>query len=274
MMESLDSLLKSGASESEIYASIEEYKEKYADYGRDRRSAIEFHLRNVERLLMPTQTTNVLVKTLQMSNHVHDDEMSASIASNDASTTNDATSVDGPIAGDGEGNPSTHVQSKQQQQQQLLLLPPQEQASPAVDGTTQPPFSDMKSLFNHLVELLQVTPDQATALKDSRFVAQEMDECLKNSLNVLGELRNRLLQCGDSLESEFSTIRTILTPTQAAKFLVWVANNKACMHMLNELWDRVYLTDDNSNSKSATSNTATAAGDAATTTGSANTSPR
>jgi hypothetical protein len=85
-----------------------------------------------------------------------------------------------------------------------------------------------------------VTPDQAIALKDSRFVAKEMDECLKASLGVLGELRRRLTQCGQDLETEFNTIRTILTPTQAAKFLVWVANNKACMHMLNELWNKVY----------------------------------
>ena len=231
MMESLDSLLKSGASESEIYASIEEYKEKFADYGRDRRSAIEFHLRNVERLLMPTQTTNVLVKTLQMSNHVH--EMSAK-AKKDFGT---ADTSSASAVGSESNPPLPHIKEHEHAVKVFNVSAHQQ----------HPPFSDMKSLFNHLVELLEVTPDQAAALKDSRFVAQEMDECLKNSLNVLGELRTRLLQCGDSLETEFNTIRTILTPTQAAKFLVWVANNKACMHMLNELWDRVYLqqSDDN-----------------------------
>ena len=40
-------VLKSGASDPEIYNSIEMFKEKFADYGRDRRSAMEFHLRNV-----------------------------------------------------------------------------------------------------------------------------------------------------------------------------------------------------------------------------------
>mmetsp|Transcript_39812 Transcript_39812/g.96092 ORF Transcript_39812/g.96092 Transcript_39812/m.96092 type:complete len:424 (-) Transcript_39812:1290-2561(-) len=283
MMESLDSLLKSGASESEIYASIEEYKEKFADYGRDRRSAIEFHLRNVERLLMPTQTTNVLVKTLQMSNHVHEMSFNAS---------DDATTVNVPVAGgaEGTGNPAPRGQSEQPAPSPSPAPAPSpspQQVStvaPSQIGSTQqpPPFSDMKSLFNHLVDLLEVTPDQAAALKDSRFVAQEMDECLKNSLNVLGELRSRLLQCGDSLESEFNTIRTILTPTQAAKFLVWVANNKACMHMLNELWDRVYLqqTDDSNNSTSgvkvSTSSTDLSTSNTAgeTTAGSANASPR
>ena len=67
-----------------------------------------------------------------------------------------------------------------------------------------------------------------------------MDSCLEEALKVLNELRVRLTQTGDDLEAEFSNVRSILSPTQAAKFLVWVANNAACMHMLNELWDRVY----------------------------------
>lgn len=77
-------------------------------------------------------------------------------------------------------------------------------------------------------------------MKDSRLVAQEMDSYLESSLTVLSELRDRLAQTGEDLETEFNNVRSILTPTQAAKFLVWVANNAACMHMLNELWDRVY----------------------------------
>jgi hypothetical protein len=200
LTESLDSLLKSGASESEIYATIEEYKEKFADYGRDRRSANEFHLRNVERLLMPTQTTSVLMTTLQMSH------------SNAAAA------------------PKTEAQYEEDEAQYK-------------ESSSSAPPTDVKSLFNHLVTMMQVTPVQAAALKDSRFVAQEMDECLKKSLGVLEDLRTRLTQCGEDLETEFNTIRTILTPTQAAKFLVWVANNKACIHMLNELWNKVYPQD-------------------------------
>jgi predicted DsbA family dithiol-disulfide isomerase len=78
------------------------------------------------------------------------------------------------------------------------------------------------------------------ALKDSRFVAQEMDEILQETYSVLTELRSRLTQCGEDLETEFNNVRSILTPSQSAKFLVWVAQNKACMHMLNELWSKVY----------------------------------
>ena len=109
-------------------------------------------------------------------------------------------------------------------------------------GVPIPPnaSSTSRSLFSYLVEYLQVNQQQAQILKDSRFVACEMDEILEQAMSLLAELRDRLTQTGDNLENEFNNIRSILTPTQAAKFLVWVANNDAAIHMLNELWDRVY----------------------------------
>jgi Spy/CpxP family protein refolding chaperone len=202
----LDELLKSGkASESEIYAKIEEYKEKFADYGRDRRSAMEFHLKNVERLLMPTQTTSFIMNTLKDSGGGNNNNSSNSNNSN-----NNASTAGAP--------------------------PPR---APASSPENAPPKTS-KELFTLLVKKLEVTPAQAAALKDSRFVSQEMDETLKETLTVLKELRVRLAQCGQDLETEFHCIRQILTPSQSAKFLVWVARNKACMHMLNELWSKNY----------------------------------
>ena len=65
--EGLEQMLRSGASESEIWASIEEFKEKYADYGRDRRSSIQFHLEKIERLLRPTTTTTVAMRAIENS---------------------------------------------------------------------------------------------------------------------------------------------------------------------------------------------------------------
>ena len=201
-------MLKSGASESEIFSKIEEYKEKFADYGRDRRSAIEFHLRNVERLLRPTQTTSVVMATLQ-------NGAASLLPSMDQS-----------------------IQQAAAPTQAVTASVPNEVGAAPAEGAAN--FADPKSLFSHLVKILDVTPDQAAALKDSRFVAQEMDICLKESVGVLKELQRRLTQCGEGLDAEFSNVRSILTPTQAAKFLVWVANNSACMHMLNELWSKVY----------------------------------
>lgn len=212
----IQALLQSGASEADIYVELEKYQEQYADYGTSRRSSIQFHLEHIENLLMPTQTTSIIMHAIQGG-----DSGGAAV------TTSDTPTADPPAA-----------------------APPT--APPAIATTPHPPpaatdgprdLSQPKALFQHLVEYLEVTPEQASALKDSRLVAREMDGCLESALGVLAELRQRLEQTGNDLETEFDQVRAILTPTQAAKFLVWVANNDACMHLLNELWDRVYSID-------------------------------
>lgn len=212
LTEEIDELLKSGASDAEIYAALESFKEKYADYGRDRRSAIEFHLKNVERLLMPTQTTSVVIRAIQGGSNPHE------------SAANDPTTAPAAAA---ETDPSAETR---------------ESLSSTLSGIDSRVAYNLepKHLFQCLVNYLGVTPEQAAALKDSRFVAQELDGCLVQALRMVEELRERLAQTGEDLETEFNNVRSVLTPTQAAKFLVWVANNAAAMHMLNELWDRLY----------------------------------
>mmetsp|Transcript_23042 Transcript_23042/g.54447 ORF Transcript_23042/g.54447 Transcript_23042/m.54447 type:complete len:453 (-) Transcript_23042:1464-2822(-) len=226
----LDELLKSGkASESEIYAKIEEYKEKFADYGRDRLSAMEFHLRNVERLLMPTQTTRVIMSTLKQS-----DGSSGSGNNTNGSTINlgNGTAL-APVSSPPLPPPSTITPGK-------AMAPNGPPPPTTTAAESKSPPRTTKELFLLLNKNLDVTPTQALLLKDSRMITQEMDEILQETLTALKELRGRLAQCGQDLETEFNCIRQILTPSQSAKFLVWVAQNKACMHMLNELWSKNY----------------------------------
>jgi hypothetical protein len=251
LTQDIDDLLKSGASEADVYAQLEEFKEKHADYGKSRRSAIEFHLKNIERLLMPTQTTSLVLQAMQggAAQNVPDTaskvepKVSRGITMESTAGTNKL----------GVANTATRPANVQESGLSSSPLPmasptilrptgPSSQTTIAADtnDSPNPNKMDPKALFQYLVNYLEVTPEQAAALKDSRYVAQELDGCLETALSVLGELRNRLAQTGDDLETEFDNVRSILTPTQAAKFLVWVANNSACMHMLNELWDRVY----------------------------------
>ncbi|OEU23690.1 hypothetical protein FRACYDRAFT_259450 [Fragilariopsis cylindrus CCMP1102] len=317
----LDELLKSGkASESEIYAKIEEYKEQFADYGRDRRSAMEFHLRNVERLLMPTQTTSFIMNTLKGTHNntgtsTSIDSSSSSSSSSKAKNTTGTTSTTTPtptnnttttpggnttptnssgneIKAKNEDNTDGGGGGGSDQNQSMTSIPTQnittssvaaataimtsptkydsndthhpepQHTTPSSETSPPPPPAttstattssvfatpssytppkNSKELFTHIVKILEVTPEQAGALKDSRFVAQEMDVTLKETLICLKELRGRLEQCGQDLDTEFNCIRQILTPSQSAKFLVWVAQNKACMHMLNELWSKNYI---------------------------------
>lgn len=58
---SLEEMINKGASEHEIQSAIKELQERYADYGRDRRSAFSFHLTQLKRCLLPTQTTRTML---------------------------------------------------------------------------------------------------------------------------------------------------------------------------------------------------------------------
>jgi hypothetical protein len=62
----LNELIQQHASESEIQAKIQELKEHFADYGRDRRSAIDFHINQVRRCLEPTQTTKAILWIMRL----------------------------------------------------------------------------------------------------------------------------------------------------------------------------------------------------------------
>lgn len=42
--------MKNGASDADIWQTIDMYKEKYSDYGSDRRSAISFHVSELEKV--------------------------------------------------------------------------------------------------------------------------------------------------------------------------------------------------------------------------------
>mmetsp|Transcript_24423 Transcript_24423/g.35890 ORF Transcript_24423/g.35890 Transcript_24423/m.35890 type:complete len:323 (-) Transcript_24423:118-1086(-) len=57
----LNVLLQEGGSEADIKKEIEELQEKYSDYGRDRRSSIDFHITQLRKCLLPTQTTRTLL---------------------------------------------------------------------------------------------------------------------------------------------------------------------------------------------------------------------
>jgi bZIP transcription factor len=248
----INNLLQSGASEADIYATLEEFKEKYADYGKSRRSSIEFHLRQIERLLMPTQTTSVVMHAIQGGDAVTV-APAESRPSDDADPLPQPESYASPLLS-GVGGAADHYSMMtaispssasvaSMHSTDSIVPPPNAVLSSMAVSDVPNPLSrrlDPKTLFQYLVQYLEVTPQQAAAMKDSRLVAQEMDGCLESALAVLSELRQRLAQTGEDLETEFYNVRSILTPTQAAKFLVWVANNDACMHMLNELWDRVY----------------------------------
>jgi hypothetical protein len=306
---------------------------------------MEFHLRNVERLLMPTQTTSFIMNTLKGTHNNTGTstsiDSSSSSSSSKAKNTTGTTSTTTPTpthsttTTTGGNTTPTNISDNEvkvknednideggggvDQNQSMTSIPtqnittssvaaataimtsptkydsndthhpepqhttPSSETSPtpppppattsiattssvfATTASSYIPPKNSKELFTHIVKILEVTPEQAGALKDSRFVAQEMDVTLKETLICLKELRGRLEQCGQDLDTEFNCIRQILTPSQSAKFLVWVAQNKACMHMLNELWSKNYIDHTDSLSSPTTTAMEIAAAETATT---------
>ncbi|OQR90853.1 26S protease regulatory subunit 6B [Thraustotheca clavata] len=61
----LENMIHENAGEAEIAAKIDNFKEQYSDYGQGRRSALNYHLHQLERLLMPTQVTKMCIWALK-----------------------------------------------------------------------------------------------------------------------------------------------------------------------------------------------------------------
>ena len=68
----LEQMIKEGANESDIQRTIQELQERFSDYGRDRRSAIEFHISQLRRCLQPTQTTRAILWLISIVPQFHD----------------------------------------------------------------------------------------------------------------------------------------------------------------------------------------------------------
>ena len=88
------------------------------------------------------------------------------------------------------------------------------------------------SIWNILCRELEVTEDQKKRIISHRGTIRHLCAELKASLHLLSQLRGRVDVKNESLEEEMKQMRSILTPKQAAKFILWVSHNPACMHML------------------------------------------
>jgi hypothetical protein len=67
----LQTIMKEGATDLQIHEAIAEYQERFSDYGRDRRSAIDFHVTQLRRCLQPTQTTRAILWLMGVARQFH-----------------------------------------------------------------------------------------------------------------------------------------------------------------------------------------------------------
>lgn len=68
----LNTMLEQECSDADIKKEIEELQEKYSDYGRDRKSSIVFHISQLRKCLLPTQTTRTLLWLMSCAPMFHD----------------------------------------------------------------------------------------------------------------------------------------------------------------------------------------------------------
>ncbi|POM73286.1 Hypothetical protein PHPALM_9881 [Phytophthora palmivora] len=171
--EELEKMIQRGASEKELAEKIDNFKEQYSDYGHGRRSALSYHLHQIERLLLPTQVTKMCIWALRQDDSFWQDE------------------------------------------------------------------EDETSLPVILAKELGLTEDQKKKIQQQRGSISLICENLKSALGLLAELKTEVTNKNSTLDMEMDKLQNILTPTQRAKFIVWVTNNQACMHLLNKLWRSV-----------------------------------
>ncbi|KAL8007427.1 putative cAMP response element binding (CREB) protein [Plasmopara halstedii] len=171
--EELEKMIKCGASEKELAEKIDNFKEQYSDYGHGRRSALSYHLHQIERLLLPTQVTKMCIWALRQDDSFWQEE------------------------------------------------------------------EDETSLPVILAKELGLSEDQKKKIQQQRGSISLICENLKSALELLAELKTEVTNKNSTLDTEMEKLQNILTPTQRAKFIVWVTNNQACMHLLNKLWRTV-----------------------------------
>ncbi|KAG7394777.1 hypothetical protein PHYBOEH_004683 [Phytophthora boehmeriae] len=171
--EELEKMIQRGASEKELAEKIDNFKEQYSDYGHGRRSALSYHLHQIERLLLPTQVTKMCIWALRQDDSFWQDE------------------------------------------------------------------EDETSLPVILAKELGLSEDQKKKIQQQRGSISLICENLKSALGLLAELKTEVTNKNSTLDMEMDKLQNILTPTQRAKFIVWVTNNQACMHLLNKLWRSV-----------------------------------
>jgi hypothetical protein len=92
------------------------------------------------------------------------------------------------------------------------------------------------SLPGTLLRELDLNEQQISQLQQRSIGIRGLTNDLRESLRMVEELKGILDEKQDILGNQMAEIQQILTPTQIAKFTVWVKNNAACMAMLARLW--------------------------------------
>mmetsp|Transcript_4721 Transcript_4721/g.18880 ORF Transcript_4721/g.18880 Transcript_4721/m.18880 type:complete len:417 (+) Transcript_4721:71-1321(+) len=144
---------------SELARIIQNFKDLYADYGPQRQKECNFHMDQLERLLIPTQTTKMSLWTMEQPASFFDDP-------------------------------------------------------------------NKNSLGAILKRELGVTSEQRERISSLRARVREAVRDLRAAMSFLRDLRGHINHKHSSFDVRMRELQDILTPTQAAKLILWVRKNR------------------------------------------------
>lgn len=92
-------------------------------------------------------------------------------------------------------------------------------------------------IWNMLTNELKFTDEQKRTLLGMRHGIRSQRQNVGTCLKILKELETRVQSNFESMSKQMDLVMSTITPTQQARFLLWIEKNKACTFMLNNMWN-------------------------------------
>jgi hypothetical protein len=123
------------------------------------------------------------------------------------------------------------------------LPPPQPPLSPSLSSSSSSSspaaqsFSEIAELLASLMAVIKPTREQRKQLVSlTSIYSGAPPSGVDFSDEIIEKIAILVTNNNDLLDSEMSNISSILSPTQIAKFILWIDENRATMQMLEALW--------------------------------------
>mmetsp|Transcript_18535 Transcript_18535/g.30231 ORF Transcript_18535/g.30231 Transcript_18535/m.30231 type:complete len:312 (+) Transcript_18535:69-1004(+) len=96
--------------------------------------------------------------------------------------------------------------------------------------------SNPDSIWNMLCKELKLDEQQKAQVMEQRSQLGAQNASMKKCLVSLNKFEEEVQKNMLIRRKQVHKVTKIISPTQTIKFLQWVENNQACIHMLNGLW--------------------------------------
>ena len=96
--------------------------------------------------------------------------------------------------------------------------------------------SDPSSIWNMLCNELKLDEQQKASIKEQRGQLGLQNASMKKGLIQLNKFESEVAKNMELRRKQIAKVMSLISPTQTIRFLQWVEDNQACIHMLNGLW--------------------------------------